>query len=76
MIRRLKTSSTGLATEEVEEVLEDFMGEMAAMGNPENFRVQTLRSAMIGYMRTLGKVARGLTNRNRKGHQTLQNRRY
>ena len=32
VIRRLKTSSTGLATEEVEEVLEDFMGEMVAMG--------------------------------------------
>ena len=46
------------------------------MGYTKELREKVLRAAMLGYMRLLKKVSKGEAKRNRKGVQTLANRRF
>ena len=54
----------------------ELMGELAAMGYSEKWRTRVLKSAMTGYMRVLKKATDWTVRRNRKGADTLQNRRF
>ena len=72
----MKLTSTKLGETETEDILVKLMGDLASMGYSYNWRVNMLKSAMIGYNRVLAKVAAGVTTRNRKGAVTLANRRF
>ena len=52
------------------------MMNLDAMGYTEAWRQKVLREAMTGYTRILAKVSKGLIQRNRKGKDTLTNRRF
>ena len=75
ILRRLKTTSMLLSKEETEEVLTTFMEDMKVMGYKEDWRKKVLKSALVGYMRILGKVEKGESERNGKGTVTLMPRR-
>ena len=52
------------------------MGELEVMGYSLQWRINVLRSSVVGYIRVLAKVATGETSRNRKGSETLLSRRF
>ena len=75
ILRRLKTTSILSSKEETAEVLTTFMEDMKVMGYKEDWRKKVLKSALVGYMRILGKVEKGESERNGKGTVTLRSRR-
>ena len=74
--RRLKTSSTSLSRTTMENILGELLDNLGGMGYGEQWRTKVLRGAMTGYTRILHKVTKGETSRNRKGAETLTNRRF
>ena len=75
-MRRLKTTHTNLEKEKVEDILLTFSDELNAMGYSEEWVRDTLKSAMVGYMRILPRDLEGEGPRNRKGRDTLKSRRF
>ena len=76
VLRRLKTTHTNLEKEKVEDILLTFSDELNAMGYSEEWVRDTLKSAMVGYMRILHRDLEGEGPRNRKGRDTLKSRRF
>ena len=54
--RRWKNTWEGARKAEYERITKDFMDNLAAMGYPLKWREETLREALVGYVRVLAKV--------------------
>ena len=76
IIRRLKTTSIHVSQMETEEILTNLMDDLAAMGYNQDWRENILKSALKGYMRVLDKVEKGEVKRNRKGVDSMKQRRF
>ena len=74
--RRLRTTSPYLSKEVNEEIILDMMDDLCSMGYDEKWRENIVRSTMKGWMRWLERVRKGEVTLNRKGRDTLDNRRY
>ena len=59
LMRRWKTTSVHLKTEEVEKTMKKYMDNLTAMGYSHEWRMNVVRSAIIGYQRVLFKEAQG-----------------
>ena len=76
ILRRLKTTSTGISQEESEEIILDMMDDLTAMGYSQQWKEKVLKAAMSGHMRILQKVKVGEASLHRKGKETLKARRF
>ena len=76
LLRRWKTSSLEVDTEEMEKITTRYMDNLMAMGYTLEWRVKVLKSALVGYQRILFKVDHDGIRRNRKGVDTHQKRRF
>ena len=74
ILRRLKRSSTALGQDEIEEILINYMDELAGMGFTMEWRQKVLRSSLLGYRRILFKATKG-SRRNSLGECTRLKRR-